>query len=594
MHDGRDREERGVGIAAGERPAAHQGGTGAAPAGPVRLAAIDIGTNSVRLMVVDALGTDDYRLVDDEKMTTRLGAGLSASGALSAAASERTFEAVAHLKSIAEGRGATRIAAVATSAVREAANGAAFIARLRDELGLEPEVVSGLAEAELAYLSVQHNFHLPNERVVCLDIGGGSLELIFTVGPVVQEVFSLPLGAVRLTEQFVHSDPVGPRNWKALRRHIRSELARALGGCDLAGTVLIGSGGTISSLARVIAHQRGDHLSRVHGYSTNRSYVKHVLDLFRTLDLNARRNTPGLSPDRADIILAGCAVVNEVLRYLGLNALVVNEHGIREGLIMRMTRQIFGSPAVVAFADWRESVRAFGAACNVDRGPAEHVGGLAVALFDLLADRHGYGEGERRLTAAAAILRNTGHHIGYERHHIHSYHLIRHANLPGFTAREIELIAHIARYHRRALPRKKHLDFSRLARPDRERVRRLGGIVRFVDGLDRSHRQRVKGLSVSARKRHLEVALLADEPVDLELWGGRQKKDLLERAFELVVSLEVRSRAEESGPAGAAEPAAATPAAPAAPAMPAAPAAEPAAATPAATPAAGPDGNGHG
>jgi len=544
MNDELAQQERGAGGGAAS-------GAWDGPAGPVRLAAIDIGTNSVRLMVVDALGTDDYRLVDDEKMTTRLGEGLGASGALSAEAMQRTFEAVAQLKSIAEGRGAVRIAAVATSAVREAANGHQFIARLKDELGLLPEVVDGLAEAELAYLSVQHNFHLPNERVVCLDIGGGSLELLFTVGPVVQEVFSLPLGAVRLTEQFVHSDPVNARDWKALRRHIRAELSRVLAGADLAGTVLIGSGGTISSLARVIAHQRGDHLSRVHGYSTNRSYVKHVLDLFRTLDINARRATPGLSPDRADIIVAGCAVVNEVLRSLELNALVVNEHGIREGLIMRMTRQIFGSPAVVGSADWRESVRAFGAACNVDRGPAEHVGALAVALFDLLAERHGYGEGERRLVEAAAYLRNTGHHIAYERHHIHSYHLIRHAHLPGFSPREIELIANIARYHRRALPRKKHANFSRLSRSDRERVCRLGGIVRFVDGLDRSHRQRVRSLALRGGKRRVEITLAAAEPVDIELWGGRQKKDLLERSFEIAASLEVEPRAER-GPEGAA------------------------------------------
>ncbi len=554
MDEGLAQRERSAGIAATERPAAQAGGAGSgawgSPGGPVRLAAIDIGTNSVRLMVADALGTDDYRLVDDEKMTTRLGEGLGANGVLSAEAMQRTFEAVAHLKSIAEGRGAVHIAAVATSAVREAANGPQFAAQLRDVLGLEPEVVNGLAEAELAYLSVQHNFHLPNERVVSLDIGGGSLELIFTVGPVVQEVFSLPLGAVRLTEQFVHSDPLSARDWKALRRHIRAELSHVLDGADLTGTVLIGSGGTISSLARVIAHQRGDRLSRVHGYSTNRSYIKHALDLFRTLDVDARRSTPGLSPDRADIIVAGCAVVNEVLRHLELNALVVNEHGIREGLIMRMTRQIFGSPAVAVSADWRESMRAFGAACNVDRGPAEHVGALAVALFDLLADRHGYGEGERRLVEAAANLRNTGHHIAYERHHIHSYHLIRHANLPGFSPREIELIANIARYHRRALPQKKHESFSRLSRSDRERVIRLGGIVRFVDGLDRSHRQRVRGLALRGSKRRLDITLVADEPLDIELWGGRQKKDLLERAFEIAITVDVKPTVEPGEGAG--------------------------------------------
>ncbi len=534
MRDDLERGDSPVGLAR-----APENGPGS-PSGPVRLAAIDIGTNSVRLLVVDAHGTDDYRLVDDEKMTTRLGEGLNSTGALSPEAIDRTMQAVARLKTIAEGRGATRIAAVATSAAREATNGGEFIARLRDELGIRPEVVDGLAEAELAYLSVQHNFHLPNERVACLDIGGGSLELIFTIGPVIQEVFSLPLGAVRLTEQFVHSDPVNNKDWKALRRHVRAEIERALIGRDLAATVLIASGGTISSLARVIANQRGDHLSRVHGYSTNRSYVKRAMDLFRSVDVNARRGIPGLSPDRADIIFAGSVVVNEVLRYLGLNAIVVNEHGIREGLIMRMTREIFGSPAASTALDWRDSVRAFGAACNYDRPTAEHVGMLAVNLFDLMRGLHGYGEGERRLVEAAAILRNVGHHISYRRHHIHSYHLIRHANLPGFTPREIELIAHIARYHRRSLPRRKHVNFALLSRSDRERVRQLAAIVRFVDGLDRSHRRRVRGLEATRHKRSLQVTLLADESIDLELWGGQQKKDLLERAFEIHVTIEAR------------------------------------------------------
>ncbi len=182
------------------------GGEAAGP--PVRLAAIDIGTNSVRLLVVDAYGPDDYRTVDDEKVTTRLGEGFSNSGQLSQEAMQRTLEAVINLKEIAEGRGANRIQAVATSAAREASNGDRFIARLSEEAGLVPVVISGTEEAQLAYLSARHNFHLGSERVVCLDIGGGSLELVSTTGAAIQQLLSLPLGAVRLKERFVHSDPI--------------------------------------------------------------------------------------------------------------------------------------------------------------------------------------------------------------------------------------------------------------------------------------------------------------------------------------------------------------------------------------------------
>jgi exopolyphosphatase/guanosine-5'-triphosphate,3'-diphosphate pyrophosphatase len=551
MSDGVWRESAPVELANGGTPPPARG---AQEPRVVRLAAIDIGTNSVRLMVVDAVGPDDYRLVDDEKVTTRLGEGWTTTGLLSEAAMQRTFEAVARMRAIAEGRGATRIAAVATSATREAANGAEYIARLQSELGLEPQVISGQEEAELAYLSVQHNFNLPNERIVCLDIGGGSLELIFTAGPVVEESYSLPLGAVRLTEQFVHSDPITQREWKALRNHIRAELDRALARQELGGTVLIGSGGTVSSLGRVIAHQRGDRINRIHGYSTRRSYVQHAIRLFRSLGLAERRGLEGLSPDRADIITAGASVINEVLRYLHLNSIIVNEHGIREGLIMRMTRDVFGLPVSPMAADWRESARAFRASCGDDGASSEHVAYLAVSLFDALAQLHGYGEDERRLVEAAALLRNVGYHISYERHHIHSYHLIRHAKLAGFSPREIELIANLARYHRRTLPSKRHPNFARLSRQDRERVLRLGALVRLVDGLDRTHRRRVRAIQTRLKKKHLRLVLISDEPLDLELWGGRQKKDLFERAYGMVVTLSAQVTPALPAESGAAEP----------------------------------------
>jgi len=503
---------------------------------PVRVAAIDIGTNSVRVLVVDVVGPDDYRTVDDEKVTTRLGAGLTATGRLSEDAIQRTIEAVTNLKSIAEGRGATRLVAVATAAAREAANGDVFINRLKHEVGIEPEVISGTEEAELAYMSARYNFHLSGERVVCLDIGGGSLELVFAAGAAVQQMCSLPLGAVRLTEQFVHSDPISKEEWRALRGHIRHELSRVLDESWLGGTVLIGSGGTVSSLGRVIAHQRSDKITRVHGYTANRSDIRRAIDLFRSLDLAARRQLVGLSPDRADIITPGAAVVNEVMRSLKLNSMVVNEHGIRAGLILKLSREIFGTPDE-KMDDWRESVRAFGQACRYEPAECEHVAQLAVTLFDALKDLHGYGDAERRLVEAAAMLRNVGHHVSYEQHHIHSYHLIRHANLPGFSPREIEILANLARYHRRGLPRKHHPNLSRLSRGDRQRVRRLGGILRFVDGLDRSHRRRVRGIETRVDGDRLAITLLANGPVDIEMWGAQQKRDLLELAFELEVSL---------------------------------------------------------
>ncbi len=503
----------------------------------LRLAAIDIGTNSIRCIVVEGDERGEYRVLDDEKATVRLGEGLSSSGRISPAAWERAREGLLRMKKIADGLEVTAVEAVATSAVRRASNGREFLEAMRRETGGEISLISGEEEAELAVLSAQHHFDLEHARHALIDIGGGSLEVVTTVGRHVEEIFSLELGAVVLTERFVRSDPVSDSDFNRLRRNIRSGLRKAMEDPEpVAG--LIGSGGTLTSLAAMVMAMRGERYDSVHGYEVLRSEVVHLLAMLQRKDLKARREIPGLNPDRADIILAGVTAVNELMRHLGANVLRVNERGIREGLILRGLQKHGLIPESRPARDWRSAVLDFARSCQVDEGHTRQVASLALQIFDALAPSFNLDERSRRLLEAAALLHDVGYFIGYSGHHKHSYHLIRHARLFGFTPREQEIVANVARYHRKALPKKKHEHFVRLAPEDQELVRRLGGIVRLADGLDRRRAALVQEVRCRLSAKEVGMTLRGKEDLSVELYGGRTKGDLLESAFGRRLALE--------------------------------------------------------
>ncbi len=509
----------------------------------LRLAAIDIGTNSIRCIVVEGDERGKYRVLDDEKATVRLGEGLSSSGRISAAAWERAREGLLRMKKIADGLEVTAVEAVATSAVRRATNGREFLEAMRRETGVEISLISGEEEAELVVLSTRHHFDLEHARHALIDIGGGSLEVVTTVGPHVEEISSLELGAVVLTERFVRSDPASDSDFNQLRRHIRAGLRKAMADPEpVAG--LIGSGGTLTSLAPMVMAMRGERYDSVHGYEVLRSEVVHLLAMLRRKDLKARREIPGLNPDRADIILAGVTVVNELMRHLGANVLRVNEKGIREGLILRGLQRHGMMPQEQPTRHWRSAAREFARSCQVDEGHTRQVAALSLQLFDALAPTFGLDERARRLLEAGALLHDVGYFIGYAGHHKHSYHLIRHARLFGFTPREQEIVANIARYHRKALPKKKHEPFVRLCPEDQEMVRRLGGILRLADGLDRRRGALVQQVRCRLSPKEIGLTLLGSEDLSVELYGGRTKGDLLESAFGRRVSL----TSQKSGP----------------------------------------------
>jgi exopolyphosphatase/guanosine-5'-triphosphate,3'-diphosphate pyrophosphatase len=496
-----------------------------------RLAAIDIGTNSIRCIVVEADVGGTFRILDDEKATVRLGESMAGGGRISPAAWQRAMENLLRMKKIVTGYGADYVEAVATSAVRQAANGAEFVREVAGNTGIAVRIISGEEEADLVALSVLNNFDLEGVRYSMIDIGGGSVEIVTALGNHVEEAYSLELGAVALTERYLHDDPVSPEQLHKLTKHVRSSLRQAFGGEEMAAGCVIGSGGTINSIASMIMALRGEAYDSVHGYEVLRSDVVHLLAMLLRKDLKARRAIPGLNPDRADIIVAGVAAVDELMHFFGTNLLRVNERGIREGLILQGLKKHGLIPGDRRRRNWRAATLDFARSCLADEEHARQVARLSLEMYDVLDGFFALGKRARQLLDAAALLHDTGYFISYTSHHKHSYHLIRHAELFGFTPREREVIANVARYHRKALPKKKHEGFARLNEEDRLLVGRLGGILRLADGLDRRRNGAVKKLRCTLSHAEFRVGLEGEDDLSVEIFGGKSKGDLLEMAF---------------------------------------------------------------
>lgn len=496
-----------------------------------RIAAIDIGTNSIRCIVAEATREGKFKVLDDEKVTVRLGENLAQTGMISLEATERALDAVRRFQKLLAGLKVETVEAVATSAVRGASNGRELVTALTKELGHEVRVICGEEEAELAAASALFNFDTNGKRFAMADIGGGSLEVVTAYGNHIEECYTLNLGTVIMTERFLCNDPIKASELQQLQRHVRECLKKTLPDERVSADTLIGSGGTVTSLGYMVMNKRGDAYASVHGYEVLRSEVIHTLAMLMRRDLKDRRTIPGLNPDRADIIVAGIAAIDELMRFLGTNRLLVNERGIREGLIIRAMKRQGLIPEASPPRNWRNSVLEFARSCQVDEPHSLHVAHLALSIFDALALPFSLKKSDRRILEAAAILHDIGCFISYGSHHKHSYHLIRHADLFGFSPRERELIAQIARYHRKSLPKRKHESFQTLREKDRQLVTRLGGILRMADGLDRRRAGFVQEVSCEFCGNIITARLEGNEDVSVEIFGGNAKKDLFEKAF---------------------------------------------------------------
>ena len=453
-----------------------------------RVATVDVGTNSIRLLVAEARSDGSYRLLDDEKVVARLGRGMSRTRMLTEEAMLESAKVIARMKDIAEGYDVEVLRAVATCAVREARNRDEFIDLVRRDAGLDLEVISGDEEGRLAFLSVRRAFDIAERDVAIVDIGGGSTEIVLSASGVVEQIHSLSLGAVRLTETTRPEDLPPDLRLKRLRKLIKKELKGRVGRSDLAPPLVIGTGGTFTTLASVEMQRQSDSGNgdaippNIRGFAVSRLDMRRLIENLNAMSPSSRAEVAGLSPDRADIIVAGLAIAEAVMKQLGANELQVHDRGIRDGLLLSLTSQLFPdtAPSTTGAPDRMRSVRQFAEQCHYERDHSEHVTTLALEIFDQLSavrerdetivppalSESLVADGARGLLETASVLHDIGYHINYSRHHKHSYHLIIHSDLAGFGHRELEIVANIARYHRRAHPKKDHPNFRRLPSAD--------------------------------------------------------------------------------------------------------------------------------
>jgi exopolyphosphatase/guanosine-5'-triphosphate,3'-diphosphate pyrophosphatase len=504
-----------------------------------RLAAIDIGSNSIRQIIADVSAEGRIRVLDEMKAAPRLGAGVDKSGMLAEDAIRHALEALQRMATLAQQYGATRVESVATSAVRDAANGRHFLDLVRRETGLRVRLLHGEDEARLAFRSALAHFDLARGRSVVMDIGGGSLELAMSADGLLERLVSLPFGAIRVTEQVLGLTP-RRKDVKALRAHVRDDIRKALPLRDWRGSQLICSGGTFTNLAGIYLYRQGttSAAGRVHGTRVPREELEHIIDLLQECSPEERTQVRGLNVGRSDIILGGLAVAAEVMARIEARDLLVSAYGIREGLLLE-SAQVQALPADPGEARER-SVRTFAERCHYEAPHAQHVRRLSLQLFDAVGARLGCTTQDRQVLSDAALLHDVGYHINYDKHHKHSYHLILHADLLGMSPVEQVIVANVARYHRGAPPRRKHPNFGRLDRESRERIVRLSAILRVADGFDRGHVGGVQKVKVRWTDRALRLTAVPDpraRVLRLELWGASRKSALLSELAGIPVEI---------------------------------------------------------
>ncbi|MEO8194819.1 MAG: Ppx/GppA phosphatase family protein [Gemmatimonadales bacterium] len=496
--------------------------------GDVRIAAIDIGSNSIRQIIADVSPSGAIRVVDEMKAAPRLGAGIHKTRELGDEAADAAIAVLERMSSLATQLGAVRTRVVATSAVREASNGDEWIARVKKETGLRVTVLEGEDEARLSFRSAQAHFDVGKGRAVVIDIGGGSLELASSADGLVEHLISLPLGAIRLTERYFQKG-ITPKAIRKLRRKVRKRLRKELSARDWLGAQVIGSGGTFTNLAGMVLARQGVSTARtVHGALVKRVELEHIVDYLVALSPSERAGVPGLNPARSDIIVAGLAAVAEVMARLETKELIVSSYGIREGILLEVARI---APRAADKGEARErSVRELAERSHYEQPHSRHVQKLALRLFDSIGTKLGCDPADRQTLSDAALLHDIGYHINYDKHHKHSYHLITHADLLGMTPAEQVVIANVARYHRGSEPKKAHPNFGPLISEARKRVIRLAAILRVADGFDRGHTGAVDDIRVRWLQRALRLIAVPSpkaSSIRLELWGASKKSGLL-------------------------------------------------------------------
>jgi exopolyphosphatase/guanosine-5'-triphosphate,3'-diphosphate pyrophosphatase len=513
------------------------------------LGAIDIGTNSIHLIVVELdprFGTS--RTLTKAREMVRLGAGDAlARGYLGRKAIERGVAAISRFAAEARKAGAAEIRAVATSAVREAKNRGEFVAAVRSACGVTVEVLSELDEARLIHLGVSRGFQLTSAGVCIIDIGGGSTEIIVADESRPYFLHSVKLGSLRLYEEYLRDGK--PSGYRAMRKRVTgllSPLAEQL--AEFRFEMVVGTSGTIMGLATLDAARAGTPVARTHGYHLRLDSLRKLQAQMVRMTPEERRKMPGMNPRRSDIIVAGNAILMEALRTLGRDEIVVCERALREGIVVDFLERNVAVARRLGDERTRrfDQVHALGRRFGHDGVHETQVANLALQLFDRLRDLHALEPVDRDALFAAALLHDIGRSISESSHHKHGAYIVRNAVLEGWRADEIELIAALVRYHRRSLPKPTHAEYSAADTTRKRKIGILGGILRIADGLDSRHLGVVGGVEARALGTRLELVATAEQDVTTEVASAIYKSDMLARTLGLPITIRSTETAVES------------------------------------------------
>ncbi|GEM87097.1 exopolyphosphatase [Meiothermus granaticius NBRC 107808] len=499
--------------------------------GPMRhLGIVDLGSGTSRLVVYQFEEGKHFRLIDEIRETVRLGQGLAESNRLSAAGMERALLALRLYADFAQATHLEELRVIATSAARDAENGAEFLRQVR-KLGLDVRVLSGEDEARYGVLAVANSFAF--EEAWVMDLGGGSAQLSRMQRRLYRYGAAYPLGGVRLTEMFLHSDPPKKGEVEHLERFARKELRNVLEEVRARPLPLVAMGGTVRNLAKIAQKQGNYPLDLIHGYFLSRKALEDVTERLLSLSLAERRTLEGLQADRADVIVAGALVYRTVVREGGLDGIWISGQGVREGVFYEeflpephLVPEVRGFAVRNLFAHYPQEVRHTARVRNFCR-----------QLFRALEPLHGYGKAEETLLDEAALLHDIGMSVGYYDHHKHGEYLVMSAAIPGLTHREQALIGLLVRYHRKGDP-KPGTYKSLLGDGDNRRLLRLATLLRIAEYLERSRAGRVEALEIELEPKAVRLGLRAAEEPWVEMAETAKQAGLFQAAFGPALVLE--------------------------------------------------------
>jgi exopolyphosphatase/guanosine-5'-triphosphate,3'-diphosphate pyrophosphatase len=524
----------------------------------MRIAALDLGSNSFHLLVADVHPDGTFEAVTREKDMLRLGDEVARENRISPATADRAVASVRRLRQLADALGAQEVIAKATSAIRTATNGSELVDRIEAETGVEVEVISGLEEARLIFAAVRASLVLEPAPALCVDIGGGSVEVMIGDTAGLRWATSVPLGVGRLTAELVQHDPPTKEDRLALEERVQEVLKPIVNEVQSrAPRMAVGTSGTINDLARLAAAtDEGEIPASANGLRVHIDQLRALQHRIVRMTTAERRRLPGIEDKRAELLPAGATLLLAILDQFGVHEfgvddMTVSDWALREGIVLDAVNahdpdDFSDDPRALR----RAAVAGLARRCGSDAAHSQHVARLALSIFDQTQSLHELDAADREMLEYAALLHDIGQHVSRKGHHRHAAYLVEHAQLRGFAPDEIEFLSTLVRHHRRGEPKTSEPRFGALDKASRDRVRKLAALLRLADGVDRGRRGAVDGLDVEIGTDLVVLRLQAHDDAELELWGVRRRRELFEKIFHRELEAKVALRASPQPSSG--------------------------------------------